>query len=125
MRPRGFLFEQQNVVTFRVVEYGPGGTAAAGRRFAAYDSFVAYVSHRFAEIGDFEKQDGFIRRGIIFGAFAFEADEPLADVKLGVMARLLVLQFEAEAVAIKFLRRVQIIEVEFDAGESKAGVRAG
>ena len=102
-----------------IVEDGPGSSAAAWIRFVMEDAFGADASDGAVQIGDFEKKDGFVRRGIIFSALAFEADETRAAVEFRVMPGLFVGERKAEAVAVESFRTIEIVEIEFDAGEPR------
>lgn len=73
-------------MAFGVVEDGPGLTVLSGFRFVVDDAFTAYGIDCGGQIGDFKEEDGFIRGGIIFGTFPFEAEEGVACGELGVVA---------------------------------------
>src|SRR5579864_3504698 len=103
--------EQDYVVAFGVVQDRPS-------RFGLNQLFLSDGGDCRLQVRHFKKEDRLIERGIGFGAFALEAYETSAAVKLGVVPDLLVRKLEAQSVDVESLCLIQVFEVELNADES-------
>jgi hypothetical protein len=108
-------------VAFRVVEDGPGRAARACSRFAADDAFAPESFHRGREVGNLEKQDNFIGRGIIFRAFAFETQERVAGRESCVVSGGFIGERKAKNIAVEFFRASKVVKIQFDARNAELG----
>lgn len=106
-------------MAFGVVEHGPGWAALAGFWLAVEDAFAAELFDGGGEVGDFEEQYGFIGRGIIFRAFAFEAEEGIACGELCVMASGFSGERESENVAVEFFCAGEVFEIELNTDDAE------
>jgi hypothetical protein len=107
-------FEQQNIVSFRVVEHGPGRTATCAREIGTHDAFTAESGDGAREIGNFEENHGFVARWVILGTFALDTQESVAGVELRKMPGSFVGELEPEPLAIEFFRRLEVVRVQLD-----------
>jgi hypothetical protein len=107
-------FEQQNIVSFRIVEHGPGRPLALAFEFASYDAFAAERFDGLREVGNFEKNHGLVARRIIFGAFPLDAQKSAPNVKLCEVPGRFVGEFEPEYLSVEFFRSVEVVSVQLD-----------
>ena len=117
--------EDEDVVPFGVVENGPGRSIAARVRRGVDDAVCSDGLDRGLEIVHFKEDNGFVARGIGLDALLFKAEKSILEIELGMMARGVFGQVEAESVAVEPFGGLQVVEIKLDSEKARSCIRHG
>jgi hypothetical protein len=100
-------FEQQNIVSFGVVEHGPGRAAACTREIGSHNAFTSESGDGAGKVGNLEENHGLVSRRIILGSFALDTQESVSRIELSEVAGSFVGERDPERLAVESFRGTQ------------------